>query len=247
MNEISVLIVDDEFLARESLRHLLSEIDLIGSIAEADGPAAALEMLAAHPVDLMFLDVSMPECSGLDFLKTHQIGIPVIFVTAYDQYALKAFELHAVDYLLKPLEPARVREAVCHVCARFLRTAAPNKETKQPAPPAEQLVEFGSSKYFVNHREILAVEADGNYTNVFLSSGEVQCVRQTLTQWSEVLPTGEFLKLNRKLIIQTSRIYRLDLKSHAASFHLENSKFSFEVGRSAAQVLRQHFTETNLI
>ena len=206
---IGALIVDDEPLARQSVRRFLKshpEISVVGECA--DGQSAVTAILANKP-DLVFLDVQMPELDG--FAVVNRIGVEqmpaTIFVTAYDQYALAAFDANALDYLLKPfgksrfdraLARARERLAVSpdpEVLWRFLKAIeAPNRHVDRVP-----VVENGRI-IFVKTRDIHWIESTGNYARLHVASGHHD-IRETLTNLENKLNSREFVRIHRSIIV----------------------------------------------
>ena len=218
--KIRALIVDDEQLARQRVRLLLGEepdVEVIGE--SADGFEAVDQIQAARP-DLVFLDVQMPEMDGFEVLRRlPQALLPVvIFTTAYDQHALRAFEVSALDYLLKPFKPSRFKEAVqrareliankqAGVAARGLLTLL-----GQSPAPAGQLtrlaVKTPGKVTFVELDQIQAIEAAGKYAVVHV--GKVNHVlRESMTSLESHLPSQQFLRISRSVIVNIDQIQEL--------------------------------------
>jgi len=218
--KIRALIVDDEPLARERIRSMLHEeadIEVAGEYG--DGPAAVAAIKKLSP-DLLFLDVQMPGMDGFEVLRA--IGkdrMPVvIFVTAYDQHALKAFEAHALDYLLKPFKPARFKETVQRAREQLANQQA-NEISKNLAallghakPEREFIariaVKTGERTVFVKTSQIDYVESAGNY--VVLHAGkENHVVRETLTALEGQLDPKKFVRISRSMLVNTGQIKEL--------------------------------------
>ncbi len=192
------LIVDDEAPARLELRRLLSlhpEVILVG---EAANIRSALEQTEEHRPDLVFLDVHLRGESGFDYiagLPEHRPAPRIIFLTAHDRYAIRAFECNALDYLLKPVAPDRL--------ANSLTRLAPSV-----SPPAEVMeddmafIKAGSSARLVPWADIHAITADGNYTHVHLAGGERLIVLRPLKEWLPLAPAGRFIQVHRSAIVQ---------------------------------------------
>jgi two-component system LytT family response regulator len=220
-----VLIVDDEPLARERLRRLLQaevNIDLVGECA--DGASAVATIRSTAP-DLVFLDVQMPELDGFAVLE--QLGpdkLPaVIFVTAYDQFALKAFEVHAVDYLLKPINADRLKQALQralnHIQQRQTadlsrRLTALLADVSTGARPVARLAVKSSGKVvFIKVEDIDWVEASDNYVNLHIGSDSL-LHRETMSSLESLLPAGKFMRISRSTIVNVDRIKELQPLFH---------------------------------
>src|SRR5271165_3710395 len=157
---IRALVVDDESLARRNLTVLLRRDPDIGSIAECGSGLEAIEQIRKSKPDLVFLDVQMPECGGFDVLELLGSDLPptVIFVTAYDEYAIRAFEVGALDYLLKPFDDARFGRALNRAKARLAQSAS-----QQPRPAERLVVKSPGQMLFLNVSDIDWIEAAGYY------------------------------------------------------------------------------------
>jgi two-component system LytT family response regulator len=216
--KLRVIIVDDESLARDRLRRLLSGDSEIEIVAECADGSAAVESIRAQNPDLVFLDVQMPGMDGFDVL--HALGtsnLPgVVFVTAFDQHAVRAFEAHALDYLLKPTTRARLAKTLAR--ARERQTAHPG-----PKVPKELLdflaeqkssasgvarriaVRTGERTFFVVTDEIDWIEAAGNY--VVLHTGKTtHILRETMSGLEAQLSGGPFLRVSRSAILNLRRV-----------------------------------------
>jgi two-component system, LytTR family, response regulator len=191
---MKALIVDDERIARQELRRLLAahpEIEIIGEAA--GGPEAISLIDELHP-EVIFLDIQMPGMSGFDLLA-HLRDVPeVIFTTAYDQHALAAFDANALDYLLKPIAPARLATAL-----QKLRTR------RQRIQPAKIFLRDGERCWIVGFDEIDLLESEGNYTRVFFRK-ERPLVPGTLTAFEERLNPATFFRASRRHIINLNSI-----------------------------------------
>lgn len=216
---IRVLIVDDEAHARARLRQMLAPEPDIQIIGECANGRQALEAVAREHPDLLFLDIQMPRITGLDVCqKLAESGqsLPlVIFVTAFDQFAVNAFEIHAIDYLLKPFERERLQKALQHARAQ-LRAASDNTSTAGLAALLQELTS-GSRKpdrlvfkengrlLFLRADTIDWVEADGNYVRVH-SGTESHYFRETLTGLEAQLPADRFIRISRSALVNLDRI-----------------------------------------
>lgn len=190
-----VLIVDDERLARAELRRLLAahpNIDIVGEAADAE---QAIARIAALRPDLLLLDVQMPGASGFDLLQALDEAPEVIFTTAFDQYALQAFEVNALDYLQKPVQAARLAGALQRAERRM---ALP--PTGMPAPPRKLFIRDGERCWFVALDNVRLFESEGNYTRVYFDAAQPLLAR-SLTQLEQHLDPQRFLRANRRHIV----------------------------------------------
>lgn len=199
------LLVDDERLARAVLRSELAAHPDVEIVAEADSVDAAVEILRQQPVDLIFLDVQMPGGSGLTLFDRLPVEAHVIFVTAWDRYAVRAFEVHALDYLLKPVSPERLGRALDR--AREQRTApAPEIPSDAPLAPDEIVcLPTATGMRFFRVREITHLTAAGDYVEVHLLSGPAVLSSTPLRTWEERLPDA-FVRIHRSTVVNLDHV-----------------------------------------
>lgn len=201
---MKVVVIDDSRLARLELSNQLrqcADIDIVGEAADVQ---QARKLIAATQPDLLLLDIDMPGGDGFSLLEQldNQAGLPhVIFVTAYDQYALKSFAYHAKDYLLKPVTLPRLQAAL----AKVPSVNADSKMTLQ----SQVLLKDGERCYFVTLADIYALEAHGNYTRVYFSDGK-PLIYRALSALELRLPAETFFRANRSWIINTQYISRIE-------------------------------------
>jgi two-component system, LytTR family, response regulator len=216
---IRVLLVDDESLAREMLREMLQDDPQVTIVGESCNGHEALEAIRTHSPDLIFLDVQMPELGGFEVLEALGKDIPrVIFVTAYDQYAVRAFEVHALDYLLKPFDQERFDISWQRARAQILRDRdggtdqrilALLEEMKAGNKYLERLVIKASGRiYFLETSEIDWIEAEGNYVSVH-SGKKSHLLRETISSLEAQLDPKKFLRIHRSSIVRIDRIQEL--------------------------------------
>jgi len=198
---MNVIIVDDERLARSEMKRLLrahSEVCVVGEAAHAD---EAQEVLAETAPDLMLLDVQMPEASGFDLLERLDAVPEVVFVTAYNEYAIKAFEQNALDYLVKPVEPHRLEEALDRAAA-VLRVAEKRKTHPDDGltPNDKVFVKDGERCWFVRVGDVYLFESAGNYTQLHFD-GETPLINRSLNYLEDRLSTDRFFRASRQHIV----------------------------------------------
>lgn len=194
MKPLRCLILDDEAPARQELRQLLSGEERQGRVeivAEAASVAEALERTAAHRPDAVFVDIKLRGESGFDYMNRLATPLPrLVFVTAYDQYAIRAFECNAVDYLLKPIPPERLAEALRRLRERL------------PVPAEEPLfLKTGNRIRLHSWEEIHHIVSEGNYTRVFLKDGASVLKLRALKEWLRLAPEGLLLRVHRKALV----------------------------------------------
>jgi len=223
--KIKTILVDDEPLARQRMRDLLADHPDIEVTAEFSNGLEAKQQLENLHADLLLLDVQMPRLSGLkliELLGDQQLPL-VIFVTAHDNFAVEAFDTRAVDYLLKPVRPERLNRALTKV--RDQLDAINGDTMKEPvAEPAGQpthiarlMVKSGEQVVFIKSEQIDWIESAGNYV-VIQAGDERHIVRETMTVLEKGLPRGEFVRLNRSLIVNVNRIIALKAQGQGEYF-----------------------------
>ncbi|GGZ19588.1 DNA-binding response regulator [Echinicola pacifica] len=201
------LVIDDERLARKELINLLSTQQGIEVVGEAVNVEDAKEKIEALRPDVIFLDIQMPEKTGFDLLAELDAVPDVIFTTAYDEFALKAFEVNALDYLLKPIEPSRLSEAILKLQSRAKLEAEEKAEEKISAPDDKKLtledqvfVKDGDRCWFVRLQEVRLFESDGNYIKVYFGNNKPM-IHKSLNALDERLDEKAFFRASRKHII----------------------------------------------
>jgi two-component system LytT family response regulator len=212
--KIGALIVDDEELARQILRELLQAHPEIHILAECANGFEAVKAVAEHKPDLLFLDVQMPKLSGFDVLELIERDIAVIFVTAYDQYAMKAFEVHAVDYLLKPIGRERFEEALARAKKRVGDKVPSVGQIAAAARPPQQYLERlvvrdGTRVTLIPTTKLDYVEAQDDYV-ALASQGAKHLKQQTIAGVEAGLDPARFVRIHRSYIVNFERVVRIE-------------------------------------
>ena len=207
-----VILIDDEPLAQDLVAEYLSEFGEFEIVDRCLDGFAGIKSIKEHQPDLIFLDVQMPRLTGFEMLELLEDKPAVIFSTAFDEYALKAFEANAVDYLLKPFSEERFKQAV----EKFLQRPDLAKEASQKFsepelnPTQERLVfKDGARIRIIPYTELLRLEADGDYVQVYSTQGHF-AKKKTLSYYEKVLPKKHFLRVHRSHIINLAQIERID-------------------------------------
>jgi len=216
---IRAVLVDDEQGARMHLAERLGAHPAIEIVGEADRAKSAIDLIQRLKPDVIFLDVQMPSGTGFSLLPLLVEITPtpeVVFVTAYDKYALKAFETNALDYLTKPVSAPRLAITVERLQNCLLATGVASKdeaESSMPTRPLEMrdfvLLREKTSFRMMETGEICAVEAEADYTHIFLADGHKAFLRKRMSQWEEELPAPPFFKISRRLLLNTQRIKQI--------------------------------------
>ena len=225
---IRAAIVDDEPLARRRIRNLLAEASDVDVIAECANGKDAIESLEESPPDLLFLDIQMPEIDGFDVLQALGVGqVPaVIFVTAYDQFALRAFEAHALDYLLKPFDDERFGAALQRARERIRQQQGSDLDRRLQALLdnvrgdhgylRRLVVPSGHRSIFVRTEHIDWIEAERNYVRLHVSGGggRSYLLRENLTRIASALDPKTFCRIHRSTIVNIDRIQSVESLLH---------------------------------
>ncbi len=263
MKKLRVLIVEDEALARNGLRKMLDKVADMEVVAEAANGGEALAALKTKAPDLMLLDVQMPGMSGIQMLQQIPAGQAplIIFCTAHDEYALKAFDLYAVDYLLKPFDNRRFAQALDRARVKF-RTGdtaqisrqldhlvAYIKQTRETPGnghaggfPDRIVVKADGDLHFINAADIIWIEGQGDYLKIHGGQKSI-VVRDTLTQWEQKLDARKFMRVHKSAIVNIDHVRKLK-PVHYGDHALEmDSNNSVRIGRAYREKLRMKLME----
>jgi two-component system LytT family response regulator len=226
------MIIDDEPPARHELRRLLTGFSWVEIVGEAGNVDQAAELVESLTPELLFLDIQMPGGSGFDLLSRLEDVPQVIFTTAYDEHAVRAFKVDALDYLLKPIEPARLAEALARV--KSVHAA----RTPQPESVLEQIfVRDGSRCWFIPLREVRLLSSEGNY--IRLSWGKSQpMLGRALAALEQRLDPNRFFRANRRQIINLDFIESVDLGVNGRLHALLRGGPEVEISRRQARLFR---------
>ncbi|PQV47797.1 LytTR family two component transcriptional regulator [Jejuia pallidilutea] len=196
MNKVKCIVIDDEELARTLLKSYIDKIDFLEVIDDFENPLSAVPILKENDIDIIFLDIQMPELKGTDFAKLIDSKTKVIFTTAYSEYALEGYDLNALDYLLKPITFERFLQAV-------------NKFKKEDTVVENAItVKSGYDLHKLKYTDILYVESDNEYV-VFYTKEKKIMSHQTLKSLEKKLPPSLFLRVHRSYIINKDKVTAL--------------------------------------
>ncbi len=236
---IRTLLVDDELPALELLRELLSAHPQIEIVGQARNVTEAATLAATLTPDLIFLDIQMPREDGFALLPQLPQPTSIIFVTAHNEHAVRAFTVNAVDYLLKPVHPDRLRQSL----ARLGKETTP---TVQGSVTLEDNVFFKTDRglQVAKMKAITYIESEENYTRVHLHDGRNYLLRRTMAEWEALLPSQKFPRLERCLIVGLHAIRDLQVQSREkALLYLTGSEQPINLARRASFRLRQLLEE----
>jgi two-component system LytT family response regulator len=240
---MKALLIDDERLARTELRRLLAAFSDIEVVGEAANAGEARSQLSNLKPDVLFLDVQMPEETGMDLLESLEPPVPmVIFTTAHDEFAVKAFDLNALDYLLKPVDPVRLAAAVERLrlkAGRAAETGAAQPGSRGRLSAEDKVfVREGDRCWFVQVKQIRLLESEGNYTRVHFDGAQPQLFR-SLTAMEDRLDPAHFFRANRSQIINLGWIEKIEpWFSGGLVVHLKGGA-KVELSRRQAQEFRE--------
>lgn len=239
MNGLKALLVDDERLARRELRQMLGEHAHIRVSGEADSVESAIDMIHDLKPDVVFLDIQMPGKTGFDLLAEIDVTFKVIFVTAFDAYAIRAFEVNALDYLLKPINPDRLTRAIARLSA---------SEVAGEIPPRQ--LEYDDRLFLtVDERSILlkisaivCITAAGDYSEIITSDGRKSFVLKSLREWEARLPEKFFSRIHRSTIINLECVERIEKWfNNAHQVYLRNIERPLVMSRRYGAKLKTRF------
>lgn len=241
MKTWKAIIVDDELLARLELRKLLDPFRQIIIVGEADSvKTASLQAEKLQP-DLVFLDINLGTQTGFDLLEVTDSHFHTIFVTAYDEFAIRAFEINALDYLLKPVHPERLKKAISRLGSPF------KEKPKVKLNPTDKiLVNNQKRSKFISVKSISYVEANGDYTNVNTSEGFKGIAHMTIKKWLERLPDSLFIQIHRSYIVNINRINEI-VKDQSGNLKVivDNQKRRFPISRNFQKQIKEKYRIDN--
>ena len=254
---LTTLIVDDEQLARDELAYLLKSVEGVDIVAQGKNGVEAVNLIKEHEPDLVFLDVQMPGLDGFGVIKklmSQKVPLPqIVFATAFDQYAVKAFEVNALDYILKPFDKKRitqtVQKAIKNIKEQEEEEATPDTasrleslvkllESKQPQPRAKVLIRAAGRMILVDQRDICYASIEDGVITVYTSSVEGESNCRTLEELADSLDANLFWRAHRSYLVNINRIKEV-VPWFKSSYQLRmDDKKQAEVPVSRAQTKR---------
>lgn len=235
-----IIIVDDERLARREMRRLLADFDEILIAGEAENLSEAAALIEKECPQLVFLDIQLGHENGFDLLEKIALNFKLIFVTAFDAYAIRAFEVNALDYLLKPVNPERLEKAI----ARFADENRAEKAEIRLLEFADRIfLELGERSVFLKVCDISHINSAGDYSEIFTVAGKKFLLEKPLREWEERLPEKHFLRIHRQTIINLEEIETIETWfNRTFQVRLKNCPHPLAVSRRYALRLKQKFT-----
>jgi len=209
---MKTLLVDDERLARKELSSLLDKHKQIQIIGEAQNAAEAKQLIEEHRPDLVFLDIQMPGKTGFELLEELDFVPEIIFVTAFDDYAIRAFEVNALDYLLKPVDELRLDKALDRIQERREKSNEELKESSNDAalhPDDQIFLKDGDKCWFVSLKDVRLFESEGNYVRVYFGNSK-PLILKSLNNLEKRLSEKDFFRINRKFIVNLKEVTHIE-------------------------------------
>jgi two-component system LytT family response regulator len=229
MKKYKAVIVDDERLARREMRSLLADFPQIEVAGEVEDVASAAELIAKFKADVVFLDIQLSGETGFELLERIGANVRVIFVTAFDAFAIRAFEVNALDYLLKPVNPDRLAAAI----ERLGRREGKVKTARPLEIDDRVLIEAKERSIFVKVNDIAHIASAGDYSEVHTSDGRKILVEKPLREWEERLPARHFARIHRQSIVN------LDLVESIETWFGGGLQVRLKIGRESLPVSRR--------
>lgn len=230
------IIVDDEPLARLEMVRLLGSYPQITIVDEAYSVQSAKKLIELLQPDLLFLDINLGTQSGFDLLEITERNFQTIFITAYDKYAIRAFEINALDYLLKPVHPERLKESIARLGNPF------KTELKIKLEPFDKiLINNQNCSRFVTISSINYIEAKGDYTKIYTHNSGTGIVHQTIKKWMELLPGNMFLQIHRSYIVNINDIMEIKKSNSSYEVKLSTQNKQIPLSRTFFKKVKEHF------
>ncbi len=239
---IRAIVIDDERLARQELKNILQQFDNIQIVAESGKPEEALELIEKENPDLIFLDIQMPGMNGFEMLNEIDGKAPeVIFVTAYDEYALKAFEVNALDYVMKPVEESRLHEAIEKIAKRIAKNKVESEAHENDGKLElhdQVFLKDGEKCWFVELEKIRLFESEGNYVRVYFNESR-PLILKSLNALTYRLSEKYFFRASRKHIVNLRWIEKVETWFNGGLLVILKDGTKVEVSRRQSVKLKE--------
>ena len=240
--ELSAIIVDNESDAREMIGRLLDDYPEISVVGQAANVAEGKAAILSHQPDIVFLDIEMPGRDGFEIaqeIRKNQLETHIIFITAFNQYAIEAFKVAAFDYLLKPVDPDELKKTILRLHENNTKTKLKEKLDILTRFLNPQKLRFNTWNGFimVNPRSIIYCEADGNYSYLYLDTGKKEHISQQLGKIEEILNNDNFVRINRSIILNKEFISSFDRKSKIIKLTNVLEEMEFKVNNEVLKLL----------
>ena len=235
-HKFNALIVDDERLARKELISMLREYPDINISGEAGSVDSALNVIKEIKPDVIFLDIQMPGSSGFTLLDKINPNIKIIFVTAFDEYAIRAFEVNALDYLLKPVNPLRLKSAI----ERLYQNSS-NKQiiSRKFSYEDSIFLLINSQMRFIKISSVISINASGDYTEIVTTDSIKGLTSKAMREWETRLPENHFIRIHRSTIINLNYVQKIDeWFNHSYHIYLKGLDQPYIMSRRYASIIK---------
>ncbi len=238
---VKALIVDDEPFVRDDLRHMLSVHSEITVTSEVGTIAEAKKQLLENDFDVVFLDIQLRSGTGFELIPFIDESVTIIFITAHDEYAVRAFEINALDYILKPVTSNRLAETLAKLQPGEIEQKIASSNSGSFKPDDRVFVKTDSGQLFVKLDEIIAIYSiGGNYVSLDLKNGEKLLCRKTFKEWETLLPESVFIRIHRSTIVNISVIERINYeKDGSCQVYMSGQEDPFDVSRRMVPDLKK--------
>ena len=239
---LKAIVVDDERLARKELILMLNDFSNIEIEGEAADISTAQKLLAEKNPDLVFLDIQMPGESGFDLINSIPVNTKVIFVTAFDEYAIRAFDVNALDYLLKPVNPRRLKETIERIEQINISNSG-SGDLRKLDEHDRLLVTLNSKLHFIKIKTISYVSAAGDYTDIKTTENQKGITLKSIKEWEARLPESMFVRIHRSTIVNLEFVDKIEewfQKSYR--IYLKTVEQPFDVSRRYTSKLKDRFS-----
>lgn len=234
--KLTAVIIDDERLARSELRSLLADFAEMSVVGEAQNLDEAVNVIRLNKPDVVFLDIQLSGENGFDLLEQVEKDFNLIFVTAFDEFAIRAFEINALDYLLKPVNPDRLAKTLGRLSRIEGRREASNRKLEYED---RLFIEIGERTRFLKISSIKRISADGDYSQVFTDDGKKHLVTKLLKEWEDRLPEKYFVRIHRSTIVNIEFVEKVETRfSRSYQIYLREMKEPLSVSRRYAARLK---------
>jgi two-component system LytT family response regulator len=239
MRRLTALIIDDERLARLNLRKKLSMFSEIEVIGEASGIETGIKAISGLTPDLLFLDIKLSDGTGFDLLNRVEFKGKVIFQTAYDEYACRAFEINAIDYLLKPITKERLKKVVDNlIISEHEKNVYSLKKFRYDD---RIMIEQKKNIHFFKVENIICIKADREYTSLFEKGGKEYLVLKSIGDWQKELPDEHFARVHRNSIINFNYIERSERIGNTANIFLQSIPEPIPISRGYYKLIKSRY------
>lgn len=239
MKRLTALIIDDERLARVNLRKKLNMFAEIEVIGEANSIETGLIAISELNPDLLFLDIKLSDGTGFDLLNQAEFGGRVIFQTAYDEYACRAFEINALDYLLKPITKERLKKVIDNIINLSVeKNALKNTRFRYDD---RIMIEQSRCIHFIKVENIICIKAVREYTSIFEKGGKEYVVLKSISDWQQELPDEHFARIHRNCIVNFNYVEQSERQGNTANIYLTGMHDGILISRGYYKLLKTRY------